>query len=106
MVRHTILLIHIFIILIPVVHTQDINLLHLQGSMPGTFLNPGLPLEKTCNISLGGFHLLLGTDGPSINSLTSKNSSGERYIDVKKISDKTGDNHNIFFNNEIGRAVV
>jgi hypothetical protein len=95
------MLIHMMVCLVTVTNAQDINLLHLQGSMPGTFLNPGLSLDKTFNASLGGFQLLLGTDGPPINKLTSKNASGERYIDVKKLSDKLGDFHNIFFTNDI-----
>ncbi len=58
------MLIHMMVCLVTVTNAQDINLLHLQGSMPGTFLNPGLSLDKTFNASLGGFQLLLGTDGP------------------------------------------
>jgi Family of unknown function (DUF5723) len=94
-------LIHIFVCATTVFNAQDINLLHLQGSMPGTFLNPGLSLDKTFNASLGGVQLLLGTDGPPINKLTSKNTLGERYIDVKKLSDELSDNHNIYFSNDI-----
>ena len=101
MLKFKLLLIHIFVFLATVFNAQDINLLHLQGSMPGTFLNPGLSLDKTFNLSLGGFQLLLGTDGPPINKLTSKNTLGERYIDVKKLSDELSDYHNIFFSNDI-----
>jgi hypothetical protein len=80
---------------------QDISLLQLQGTMPATFLNPGLKLDKTWNTSVGGISFLLGTDGPSINDLTSKNALGQRYIDVKKLPQNADLNQNIYFTNDI-----
>ncbi|MBK8670398.1 MAG: hypothetical protein IPN89_13495 [Saprospiraceae bacterium] len=80
---------------------QDISLLHLQGTMPGTFINPALILDKKINVSLAQIYLSLGTDGPSLNTLTSKNTSGQRYIDIKKLSGNLDSYHNVFFANDI-----
>jgi hypothetical protein len=46
-------------------YSQDISSLHLQGTMPGTLLNPAMPLNKKINISLGSFAVAGGTNGPS-----------------------------------------
>ncbi|MBL0100153.1 MAG: hypothetical protein IPP49_09000 [Saprospiraceae bacterium] len=62
---------------------QDISLLHLQGTMPGTFINPALILDKKINVSLAQIYLSLGTDGPSLNTPHKQNTSGQRYIDIK-----------------------
>ena len=52
MVKYTLMLIHMMACLITVTNAQGINLLHLQGSMPGTFLNPGLSLDKTFKVQM------------------------------------------------------
>lgn len=74
---------------------QDAALLYMEGTMPATFINPALTLKKNINISLIGINVQAGTDGPSINDITSRNSSGNRYIDVKKITEKLHPHHNI-----------
>ncbi len=83
------------------IHAQDISLLQLDGLLPSTFLNPGLPIHKNVNVSIVNFQLSLGTDGPSINNLTSKNSKGERYFDPQKVTEKLDPTNNIFLNNDI-----
>lgn len=81
--------------------SQDISLLHMQGQLPATYLNPGLKLDKKWNLSLAGYQIGFGTDGPSLNSLTSKNAKGERYIDINKIPNNLSDYQNVFFTNSI-----
>lgn len=76
---------------------QDISQLHQQGRLAGTFLNPGLPLEKKWNLSLANIGISLYTDGPSINGITSRNAAGERFIDVTKLPANLADNYNIGF---------
>lgn len=80
---------------------QDISLLNLHGQLPSTYLNPGLKVDKKFNISLAGVNVLLGTDGPSINKITSKNSEGKRFIDIDKLDQSLNPYQNIFFNNDI-----
>lgn len=80
---------------------QDISLLNLHGQLPSTYLNPGLKVDKKFNLSLAGVNVLLGTDGPSINQITSKNSEGKRYIDIGKLDQNLEPYQNIFFNNDI-----
>jgi len=75
--------------------SQDISQLHLKGTLPGTFLNPGMPLNKNWNISLANFSISLGTDGPSIDGITSKNAAGQRYIDVKKLPSNPQEYYNV-----------
>lgn len=101
MFKYKILFIVFYLFISPRLFAQDISLLHLQGSMPATFINPGLALEKKFNLSLGGFQILLGTDGPTINNLTSKNIAGKRYIDIGKLSDELKPFHHIYFANDI-----
>lgn len=81
--------------------SQDISLLNLHGQLPSTYLNPGLKVDKKFNLSLAGVNVLLGTDGPSINKITSKNSEGKRYIDINKLDQSLEPYQNIFFNNDI-----
>lgn len=83
------------------VGAQDISLLNLHGQLPSTYLNPGLKVDKKFNLSLAGINVLLGTDGPSINQITSKNSEGKRYIDINKLDQSLEPYQNIFFNNDI-----
>ncbi|MGB4838647.1 MAG: DUF5723 family protein [Saprospiraceae bacterium] len=78
---------------------QGASFLFMKGSIPGTFINPGLVLDKTVNISVAGLSASFTTNGPSINDVTSKNSSGDRYIDVKKIPD------NVYPKNDITAAL-
>jgi len=81
--------------------SQDISLLNLHGQLPSTYLNPGLKVDKKFNLSLAGVNVMLGTDGPSINKITSKNSEGKRYIDISKLDQNLEPYQNIFFNNDI-----
>ena len=81
--------------------SQDITLLNVNGSLPATYLNPGLKLDKKINISIGGINVHFGTDGPTINQITSKNKAGQRYIDVKKLITNPRTYQNIFFKNDI-----
>ena len=74
---------------------QDAELLYQKGLMPGTFINPALLLDKKVNISLAGINAYVGTDGPSISNITSKNTSGKRYIDVKNFLKTLKRQHNI-----------
>lgn len=80
---------------------QEISLLQLKGYMPGTFLNPGLPLDKRVNISVGAIGFRGGTNGPSIGDITSKNLDGKRYIDLDKFSGSLNPNQDIFGQSEI-----
>ena len=80
---------------------QDAALLYLKGSIPGTFINPALTLDKNVNISLAGIKAQVSTDGPSISNITSNNSSGNKYIDVKKNSEKLSPYHNISANLDV-----
>ncbi len=91
----------LFLIISIKAYTQDISLLNLHGQLPSTYLNPGLKVDKKFNLSLAGVSVLLGTDGPSINQITSKNSDGKRYIDVSKLDLNLDPYQNIFFNNDI-----
>ncbi|MBC7884617.1 MAG: hypothetical protein H7X99_04040 [Saprospiraceae bacterium] len=82
-------------------NAQDIGLLNMHGYLPATYLNPGIALEKKFNLSLAGINVLIGTDGPAINQITSRNSSGQRYLDVNKLDNNLEAYHNIFFENDI-----
>ncbi len=95
------LLVSLFLIISIKASTQDISLLNLHGQLPSTYLNPGLKVDKKFNLSLAGVNFVLGTDGPSINQLTSKNSEGKRFIDVKKLDQNLDSYQNIFYNSDI-----
>ncbi|MFZ1749375.1 MAG: DUF5723 family protein, partial [Saprospiraceae bacterium] len=84
-----------------IVLAQDISLLHLRGHMPGIFLNPGLKLDKKFNLSLGAIDANIGTDGPSIDEMTSKNAAGKRIIDIQKLNDGLDPHHNIWVGTNI-----
>jgi hypothetical protein len=79
---------------------QDITSLHLQGLLSATHINPGLKLEKNINFYIGDIYLSGGTDGPSLNSLVSRNAAGEKYFDPKKLSSDLSDVQNVYFNND------
>jgi hypothetical protein len=81
--------------------SQDISLMHLKGTMPATLLNPGIPLEKRLQISLGAINIFGGTNGPSINDITSKNSDGQRFLDFSKLPSNLDDSHDIFLDYDI-----
>lgn len=80
---------------------QEVSLLQLKGFMPGTFLNPGLPLDKKVNISIGSFGLSGGTNGPGIGDITSKNLDGKRYVDLDKFSGNLNPTQDVFGQSEI-----
>lgn len=80
---------------------QDMTLLHLNGFMPATIHNPAMPLQKKINCSLGAISLFGGTDGPSINDITSKNNKGQRFLDFKKIPDNLDVYHDIYLDYDI-----
>jgi hypothetical protein len=80
---------------------QDISLLNLSGKLPATYLNPGMKLDSKFNISIAGLNVLLGTDGPSINDLTSKNSLGKNFIDVSRLDASLDEFQNLFFKTDI-----
>ncbi|MBK9255795.1 MAG: hypothetical protein IPM42_09935 [Saprospiraceae bacterium] len=94
----TILILHLIAIN---VKGQDIALMNLGESLPRTYINPGLPVDGKFNLSLAGFQFELGTDGPTFNSLTSKNAAGKRFIDVSKFPTSFGAQNNIYFQNQI-----
>lgn len=75
---------------------QDITLLHKQGTIAGTLLNPAFQLDKTVNFALGSFNTELRTDGPNLNKITSKNDDGTRYLDRNKFNARFNSNNNIF----------
>ena len=75
---------------------QDGGLLFLKGSLPSTYINPSIPLEKKIQISLAGINTFAGTDGPTIEDITSKNASGKRFIDVINLSQKLNSENSIF----------
>lgn len=80
---------------------QDISLVHLNGFMPATTLNPAAPLQKTVNISLANLSIFGGTNGPSINDITSKNIEGQRYFDFNKLPTNLDDTHDVFLDYDI-----
>ncbi|HMT53615.1 MAG TPA: DUF5723 family protein [Saprospiraceae bacterium] len=82
-------------------YSQDISSLHLQGTMPGTLLNPAMPLNKKINISLGSFAVAGGTNGPSVNEMTSKNQDGKRYLDIDKLNANLDESHDIYATSNI-----
>ncbi len=79
-----------------IVNSQDISLMYLNGYMPGTLLNPAMPLHKKLNVSLGATSFSAGTNGPAINNLTSKNQDGERYINLNTDSGDLNDVNDAF----------
>ncbi|MBK9737362.1 MAG: hypothetical protein IPO92_21370 [Saprospiraceae bacterium] len=81
--------------------SQDITFLNLNGSLPSTYLNPGLKLDNKINVSIGGINIHFGTDGPTINQLTSKNKAGQRFIDIKNLGTNPGKQQNLFFKFDI-----
>ena len=81
--------------------SQNIGLLHLQGNVHSTWLNPAIMMNKNINLSLVGVGVHLGTDGPSVNDLTSKNAAGKRYIDVRNKNLNYGDRSNLYANADV-----
>ncbi|MCZ2102200.1 MAG: DUF5723 family protein [Chitinophagales bacterium] len=80
---------------------QNTPYYHLRGYMPATWVNPAIPLEKTINISIASVNVGLNTDGVAIQDLTSKNSEGNRYIDLKKIENFKRGKYDIYVDNDI-----
>lgn len=76
--------------------SQDSGLMFLKGSLPATYINPSIPLEKNINISMAGINVFAGTDGLAIEDITSKNAAGKRYIDVSELGSKLKPENNIF----------
>lgn len=74
---------------------------HQSGYMTGTWVNPAIPLEKTVNVSLASIYVGISTDGLAIDNLTSKNTDGSRYIDLKKIDNFAEGKYNLYFENDI-----
>ena len=75
---------------------QDISLMHKEGTMAGTLLNPAFPMEKTLNFSAGAFHTEFLTDGPSLSQITSENTDGTRFLDRNKFDAGFQPRNNIF----------
>jgi hypothetical protein len=89
----------IFCILFGMSHfmrSQDISLLHKQGTIVSTFINPAYPLAKTINIGLASINNEIGTDGPNLNKLTSKNPDGSRFLDKNKLKTEFETENNLF----------
>jgi hypothetical protein len=76
--------------------SQDITLMHKEGTMAGTLLNPAFNLDKTLNFSAGAFHTEFITDGPSLSQITSENSDGTRFLDRNKFDAGFETQNNIF----------
>ncbi len=75
---------------------QDITLFAQKGNMAGTLLNPAFSLDKKFNIVLGSFNAEIGTDGPSLHSITSKNSDGSRFLDKSKFDKNFESENNLY----------
>lgn len=76
--------------------SQDISLMHKEGTMAGTLLNPALAMEKNLNFSAGAFHTEFLTDGPSLSQITSENADGTRFLDRNKFDAGFQPQNNIF----------
>ena len=86
----------LFMIIVKSMLSQDSGLMFLKGSLPGTYINPSIPLERNINISMAGIRAFAGTDGLAIEDITSKNAVGKRYIVVNELGSKLKPENNIF----------
>lgn len=75
---------------------QDITLMHKEGTMAGTMLNPAYQLENTLNFSIGAFQTEFITDGPTLSRITVQNPDGTRFLDKSKLDAGFQPKNNIF----------
>jgi hypothetical protein len=80
---------------------QDINALQLTGLYAGTYLHPGIKLEKKVNVAFADIDINLGTGGGSIGKYLTKNADGAYYFDKAKLGYFTKEQNDVFVNNRI-----
>lgn len=95
MIRLCIIILFLVIIGMDVT-AQSASFLLLKDHLPATFINPSIPLEKKINVSIACLDTNFDTDGWTIDQLTSKNSAGSRFIDIKNIDQNSTRQAHIF----------
>jgi hypothetical protein len=65
---------------------QDAGFLFLNGSLPATLHQAGLPLDNGWHMAAGNSFASFATNGPSFNDVFKKNSLGQRYVDIRNYS--------------------